>query len=158
MICLSSCIAPMRTPTWGVSIFRGMRCANPATARLRRGSPLTTLQTTKRQPAAGTVERGGRGKPGKQRLTHAGDALRQLTMHISTNDLHCCKPACLLQLARSRGRPRRRLPATALKSRQSVFLPCIAIARCCSSRAASGVLRALDVHLHEAAHFRPRHH
>jgi hypothetical protein len=41
-----------------------------------------------------------------------------------------------------------------LKSRQSVFLPCIAIARCCSSRATSGVLRALDVHLHEAEHFR----
>jgi hypothetical protein len=28
--------------------------------------------------------------------THAGAALRKLTMHISTNDLHCCKPARLL--------------------------------------------------------------
>jgi hypothetical protein len=34
-------------------------------------------------------------------------------MHISTNDLHCCKPARLLQLAPSGGRPRRRPPATA---------------------------------------------
>jgi hypothetical protein len=44
---------------------------------------------------------------------HAGDALRQLTMHISTNDLHCCKPARLLQRAPSGGRPRSRPPATA---------------------------------------------
>jgi hypothetical protein len=36
-------------------------CDTPATARLRRGSPLTTLQPTKRQPATvGAVERGGR--------------------------------------------------------------------------------------------------
>ena len=34
-------------------------------------------------------------------------------MHISTNDFHCCKPAHLLQLAPSGGRPRRRPPATA---------------------------------------------
>ena len=34
-------------------------------------------------------------------------------MHISTNDLHCCKPARLLQLAPSGGRPRRRPLATA---------------------------------------------
>ena len=34
-------------------------------------------------------------------------------MHISTNDLHCCKPARLLQLAPSGGRPRRRPPAAA---------------------------------------------
>jgi hypothetical protein len=27
-------------------------------------------------------------------------------MHISTNDLHCCKPARLLQLAPSGGRPK----------------------------------------------------
>jgi hypothetical protein len=45
--------------------------------------------------------------------THADDALRQLTMHISTNDLHCCNPARLLQLAPSGGRPRLRPPATA---------------------------------------------
>ena len=36
-------------------------CDTPATARLRRGSPLMTLQPTKRQPATvGAVERGGR--------------------------------------------------------------------------------------------------
>jgi len=35
-------------------------CDTPATARLRRGRPLTTLQSTKQQPAtAGAVERGG---------------------------------------------------------------------------------------------------
>jgi hypothetical protein len=34
-------------------------------------------------------------------------------MHISTNDLHCCKPARLLQQAPSGGRPRHRPPATA---------------------------------------------
>ena len=34
-------------------------------------------------------------------------------MQISTNDLHCCKPARLLQLAPSGGRPHRRQPATA---------------------------------------------
>ena len=34
-------------------------------------------------------------------------------MHISTNDLHCCKPARLLQRAPSGGRPRSRPPATA---------------------------------------------
>jgi hypothetical protein len=34
-------------------------------------------------------------------------------MHISTNDLHCCKPARPLQLAPSGGRPSRRPPATA---------------------------------------------
>jgi hypothetical protein len=34
-------------------------------------------------------------------------------MHISTNDLHCCKPARLLQQAPSGGRPHRRPPATA---------------------------------------------
>jgi hypothetical protein len=34
-------------------------------------------------------------------------------MHISTNDLHCCKPARLLQLAPSGGCPRRRPPDTA---------------------------------------------
>jgi hypothetical protein len=34
-------------------------------------------------------------------------------MHISTNDLHFCKPARLLQQAPSGGRPRRRPPATA---------------------------------------------
>jgi hypothetical protein len=43
----------------------------------------------------------------------AGDALRQLTMHISTNDLHCYKPAHLLQRAPSGGRPRSRPPDTA---------------------------------------------
>ena len=47
-----------------------------------------------------------------QTHSHAGAALRQLTMHISTNDLHCCKPARLLQRAPSGGRPRRP-PATA---------------------------------------------
>ena len=31
-------------------------------------------------------------------------------MHISTHDLHCCKPARLLQLAPSGGRPHRRQP------------------------------------------------
>jgi hypothetical protein len=37
------------------------RCNTPATARLRRGRPLTTLQPTKRQPAtSGEVEWGGR--------------------------------------------------------------------------------------------------
>jgi hypothetical protein len=40
---------------------------------------------------------------------HADNALSQLTIHISTNDLHCCKPARLLQLAPSGGRPRRGL-------------------------------------------------
>jgi hypothetical protein len=36
-------------------------CDTPATARLRRGRPLTTLQPTKRQPATtGAVELGGR--------------------------------------------------------------------------------------------------
>ncbi len=45
--------------------------------------------------------------------THAVDALRQLTIHISTNDLHCCKPAHLLQLAPSGGRPRSSPLATA---------------------------------------------
>jgi hypothetical protein len=34
-------------------------------------------------------------------------------MHISTNDLHCYKPARLLQRAPSGGRPRSRPPATA---------------------------------------------
>jgi hypothetical protein len=34
-------------------------------------------------------------------------------MHISTNDLHCCKPARLLQQAPSGGRPCRRPTATA---------------------------------------------
>ena len=44
--------------------------------------------------------------------TYIDYALRQLTMHISTNDLHCCKPAHLLQLAPSGGRPRCRQLAT----------------------------------------------
>jgi hypothetical protein len=83
----------------------------PATARLRRGRPLTTLQPTKRQPATvGAVERGGRvtvtqsRRQGKRRRgqskvaaprphTHAVAALSQLTMHISTNDLHCAPAA-----------------------------------------------------------------
>ena len=44
----------------------------PATARLRRGSPLTTLQPTKRQPAtAGAVERGGRVTTARQTTTRA---------------------------------------------------------------------------------------
>jgi len=73
----------------------------PVTARLRRGRQLTTLQPTKRQPATvGAVERAGESRrQGKRRRgqsqvedtrphTYAGDALRQLTMHISTNDLH----------------------------------------------------------------------
>ena len=42
----------------------------------------------------------------------AGNALRQLTMHISTNDLHRCKPTRLLQLAPSGGHPRYRPPDT----------------------------------------------
>jgi hypothetical protein len=101
-------------------------CDTPATARLRRGRPLTTLQPTKRQPAtAGAVEWGGRVATARQTTTraapgcspfphtHAGAALRRLTMHISTNDLHCCKPARLLQLAPSGGRPHRRPLATA---------------------------------------------
>jgi hypothetical protein len=74
---------------------------NPATARLHRGRPLTTLQPTKQQPATvGVVERGGRVTTARQTTTrasrgcsprphtHAGAAPRQLTMHISTNDLH----------------------------------------------------------------------
>jgi hypothetical protein len=100
----------------------------PDTARLHRGSPLMTLQPTKQQPATiCVVERGGRvttvrqtkrrrGQPqvtAPRPHTHAGDALRQLTMHISTNDLHCCKPARLLQQAPSGGHPQRRPPATA---------------------------------------------
>ena len=83
-------------------------CDPPATARLRRGRPLTTLQPTKRQPASvGAVEQGGRVTTARQTTTraapgcrppqntHACAALRQLTMHISTNDLNCCKPARL---------------------------------------------------------------
>ena len=85
----------------------------PVTTLLRRGSLLTTLQTTKRQPdTAGAVDRGGtvttarrmttRAAPGCSPLTtsvtHAGAALRQITIHISTNDLHFCKPAQLLQI------------------------------------------------------------
>ena len=80
----------------------------PATARLRRGRPLTTLQPTKRQPAtAGAVDRGGRVTTARRTTTRtapvaatrphmlAGDALRQLTMHISTsytavNPHACC--------------------------------------------------------------------
>ncbi len=96
----------------------------PVTARLSRDRPLTTLQPTKRQPATvGEVEWGWRVTTGGKRQrgqsqvaapcqhTRAGDALRQLTVHISTNDLHCCKPARLLQLAPSGRRPRRRPPA-----------------------------------------------
>jgi hypothetical protein len=102
-----------------------MRCNTPPTARVRRGRLLTTLQPTKRQPAtAGAVERGGRVTTARRTTTraapgcnppphsHAGAALRQLTMHISTNDLHCCKPSRLLQWAPSVGRPRRRPLAT----------------------------------------------
>jgi hypothetical protein len=37
---------------------------------------------------------------------HDDNALRQITMHISANDLHCCTPALLLQLVPSGGRPR----------------------------------------------------
>jgi hypothetical protein len=84
-------------------------CYTPATARLHRGSPLTTLQPSKQQPAtAGVVERGGRVTTARRTTTRAApavplphtdtvNALRQFTMHISTNDLHCCKPARLLQ-------------------------------------------------------------
>jgi hypothetical protein len=44
-------------------------CDTPATARLRRGRPLTTLQPTKRQPATvGAEERGGESRrQGKRR-------------------------------------------------------------------------------------------
>jgi hypothetical protein len=46
--------------------------------------------------------------------TYSGcNALRQLTVHISTNDLHYCKPACLLQWSPSGGRPRSPPPVTA---------------------------------------------
>ena len=98
----------------------------PATTPLRRGCQLMTLQPTKRQPATNDeVERGGRVTTARRTTTraaqgctphphtHAGNALRQLTMHISTNDLHCCKPARMLQWAPSGGRPRCRPPATA---------------------------------------------
>ena len=44
----------------------------PATARLRRGRPLMTLQPTKRQPATvGAVERGGRVTTARQTTTRA---------------------------------------------------------------------------------------
>ena len=57
----------------------------PATARLRRGRPLTTLQSTKQQPATvGAVERGGRvttnddeGSPRLQPPAH----IRTLALH-----------------------------------------------------------------------------
>ena len=44
----------------------------PATARLRRGRPMTTLQPTKRQPATvGAVERGGRVTTARQTTTRS---------------------------------------------------------------------------------------
>jgi hypothetical protein len=54
-----------------------------------------------RSSGAGESRRQGKQRRGQSQVedtrphTHAGDALRQLTMHISTNDLHCCKPARL---------------------------------------------------------------
>lgn len=79
------------------------RCDTPATAPLCRVRQLTTLKPTKRQPATtGAVERAGESRrqgerrPGHPQVaaphphTHAGAALRQLTMHVSTNDLHYC--------------------------------------------------------------------
>jgi hypothetical protein len=82
---------------------------------------LNLIMTCLELPAtAGAVERGGRVTTARRTTTraapgcsprphtHAGDALRHLTMHISTNNLHCSKPARLLQWAPSGGRPRRR--------------------------------------------------
>jgi hypothetical protein len=54
-----------------------------------------------------------RDNEGSPRVQPPDHRHRQLTMHISTNDLHCCKPPHLLQLAPSRGHPRLRPPATA---------------------------------------------
>ena len=91
------------------------QCSDPNCIALFARKLQHTLSLCDQLPGAGESRR----QTGKQRRgqPHAqkqdGDALRQLTMHISTNDLHCCKPARLLQLAPSGGRPRRRPPATA---------------------------------------------
>ncbi len=97
------------------------QCDMPVTAGRHRDSLLSTLHPTTRQPAtAGAVDREGesrrqgeqqQGQPqvaDPQPHTHAVYVLRQFTIHISTNDLHCCKPALLLQRAPSGGRPRQR--------------------------------------------------
>ena len=71
------------------------------------------------ESGAGGSRRQGEQQPGQPQVaatrphTHTDDALMHLTMHISTKDLHCCKPARLLQRAPSGGRPCSRPPATA---------------------------------------------
>jgi hypothetical protein len=92
-----------------------------ATALRQSADDTTTNQTTTSHRRCGRAGREShdamqtttRAAPGPRPHTHAGTAPRQLTMHISTNDLHCWKPARLLQLAPSGGRPHCRPPATA---------------------------------------------
>ena len=125
--------------------------------RLHRGSPLTTLQSTKRQPVTtGAVEwrrrvttssqtttRAAPGCPPMSPHMHDDNALRQITMHISANDLHCCTPALLLQLVPSGGRPR---------SRQS-SIQCTPTQCPTSSRTTDHNGRPVDCHQQEPPEF-----
>jgi hypothetical protein len=64
------------------------RCDTFATARLRRGRPLTTLQSTKRQPAtAGVVEQGGRVTTARRTTTSTAPrwARRQFVAIVCTS-------------------------------------------------------------------------
>jgi hypothetical protein len=59
-------------------------------------------------------------------------------MHISANDLHCCKPARMLQLAPSGGRPRRRPLATAPPRRTPTHRPTSPTTTDCAGRLMAG--------------------
>jgi hypothetical protein len=79
-----------------------------------RPSPQPPTLPSKSQGQVPIMEQNfSKGSPRTQPPTHIRIMvmhLLQLTMHISTNYLHCCKLARLLQRATSGGRPRHRPP------------------------------------------------
>ena len=58
------------------------RCDTPATARLRRGCPLTTLQPTKQQPASRWCGRAGRESHDGMANDYEGSPRLQPPAHI----------------------------------------------------------------------------
>jgi hypothetical protein len=74
------------------------RSDTPATARLRRGRPLTTLQPTKRQPATvGAVERGGRVTTARQTCQREGPSCqRPLSLQPAIHSRIVCDVPSLL--------------------------------------------------------------
>jgi hypothetical protein len=88
----------------------------PTTRHRRRGSTVRERHDVEAGRRRGWLPSAARHRPhgtALQSCTRTSPLLRaktQLTVHISTNDLHCWKPAHSWRRAETGGRPRRHLP------------------------------------------------